>query len=34
VVDRNSLQAEWIGLGLFAVLLIVAFVAALSLHRV
>jgi rhomboid protease GluP len=33
VVDRNSLQAEWIGTGLFAILLVVAFVAALSLHR-
>jgi membrane associated rhomboid family serine protease len=34
VVDRNSLRAEWIGVGLFAVLLIVAFGAALSLHQV
>ncbi len=33
VVDRNSLQAEWIGVSLFTVLLIVAFVAALSLHQ-
>ncbi|MFN8595606.1 MAG: rhomboid family intramembrane serine protease [Anaerolineae bacterium] len=33
VIDRNSLQAEWIGVGLFALLLIVAFIAALSLHQ-
>jgi rhomboid protease GluP len=33
VIDRNSLQAEWIGVGLVAVLLVVAFVAALAIPR-
>jgi len=33
VIDRNSLQAEWIGVGLVMILLIVAFVAALSFPR-
>jgi rhomboid protease GluP len=33
VVDRNSLQAEWMGVGLVAVLLVVALVAALSFPR-
>lgn len=32
VVDRTSLRSEWIGLGLFAMLLIAAFFAARSLH--
>jgi rhomboid protease GluP len=32
IVDLNSLRAEWIGLALFCVLLVVAFLAALSLH--
>lgn len=34
VIDRNSLQTEWLGVGLVVILLIVAFVAALSLPRV
>ncbi len=34
VIDMNSLQAEWIGVLLVSVLLIVAFVAALSVHHV
>ncbi len=33
VIDRNSLQAEWIGVGLVVILLIVAVVAALSIPR-
>lgn len=32
VVDRNSLRAEWIGVGLVAVLMVVAFWAALQQH--
>jgi rhomboid protease GluP len=32
IVDLNSLRAEWIGVALFSVLLIVAFLGALSLH--
>jgi len=32
VVDRNSLRAEWIGVGLVVVLMIVAFWAALQQH--
>jgi rhomboid protease GluP len=32
VVDRNSLRAEWLGVGLVVVLLIVAFWAALQQH--
>jgi rhomboid protease GluP len=33
VIDRNSLKAEWIGVGLVVVLLVVAFVAALAIPR-
>lgn len=33
VVDQNSLRAEWIGVGLFVVLLIVAFMAAQAIQR-
>jgi CDP-diglyceride synthetase len=33
VVDRNSIQAEWIGVGLVVVLLVVAFFGALSIPR-
>ncbi len=33
VIDRNSIQAEWIGMGLVVVLLAVAFVAALGIPR-
>ena len=33
VIDRNSIQAEWIGVGLVVVLLVVAFVAALAIPR-
>jgi len=32
VVDRNSLRAEWIGVGLVVVLMVVAFWAALQQH--
>ncbi len=32
VVDRNSLRAEWIGVALVAVLMVVAFWAALQHH--
>jgi rhomboid protease GluP len=32
VVDRNSLRAEWIGVGLVAILMVVAFWAALQHH--
>lgn len=34
IVDLNSLRTEWRGLLLFGVLLVVAFVGALSMHRV
>lgn len=33
VIDNNSLQHEWIGVGLVVVLMAVAFLAALSVHR-
>ncbi len=33
VIDRNSLQAEWLGVGLVLILLVVAFIAALSMPR-
>lgn len=33
VIDNNSLQNEWIGVGLVVVLMVVAFFAALSIHR-
>jgi rhomboid protease GluP len=33
VIDNNSLQNEWIGVGLVIILMAVAFFAALSIHR-
>jgi rhomboid protease GluP len=33
VIDNNSLQHEWIGVGLVVMLMVVAFFAALSVHR-